>query len=205
MAPSPLGPPTDRPTLSGIPSGPASSKASETAQEHARGAEASSRRSLNAQIMHASLEVSIQAGNDAQTLLFRTAIDRINEALAPELGENALQTAAASQDNSPEATAERILSFVTGFFDAYAAQRPDDNPEQVARDFVELVRGGFEQGFGEARDILDGLGVLGGDIESGIARTYELVQKGFDDFLSGLLAPAEPADDAAGAADEPAS
>jgi hypothetical protein len=189
--PAPLtGPAADRPTLSGTPSGPASDKASEVAQSRAHGAEASARRSLNAQILRASMEVSIKAGDDAQALLFRSAIDRINEILGPELGADAIQNAAANQDNSAEATAGRILSFATGFFDTYAAQRPGDDPEQVARDFVDLIRGGFEQGFNEARDILQGLGVLGGEVESGIMKTFELVHKGLDDFLASKLPPA---------------
>ncbi|MFA7607212.1 MAG: DUF5610 domain-containing protein [Rhodocyclaceae bacterium] len=187
---SPLtGPAADRPPLT-PPSGPASSKASEVAHSHARGAEASARRAQNAQIMQASLQVSLKSGNDAQALLFRSAIDAINEHLAPVMGNNAIQNAAASQDNSAEATAGRILDFATGFFDAYAAQRPNDDPEQVARDFVDLIRGGFEKGFGEARDILSGLGVFAGDVESGVMKTHELVHKGLDDFLASKLPPA---------------
>jgi len=59
----------------------------------------------------------------------------------------------------------------------------------VARNFVDLIRGGFEQGFGEARDILSGLGVLGADspVEQGINQTYALVMKGYDDFLATKL------------------
>lgn len=142
---------------------------------------------LNIQIIQASLEVSINAGNDSQALLFRSAIDNLNEVLAPELGENAIQNAAKQQDNSPEATADRILKFATGMFDAYAAQHPDKDRETLANDFVDLIRGGFEKGFKEAADILDGLGVLQGDVESGINKTYDLVQKGLDDFLTSLL------------------
>ena len=42
---------------------------------------------------------------------------------------------------------------------------------------------------GEAADILKGLGVMGegSSIASGIGKTYELVQKGYDDFLSSKL------------------
>jgi len=182
------GPAADRPTLS-PPSGPASSKASEVAQERAYGAAASARRTQNVQILQASMEVSIKAGDQSQALLFRSAIDAINQQLAPTLGENAIQNAATSQDNSPDATAERILGFATGFFEAYAAQRKGDDPEQVARDFVSLIRGGFETGFNEARDILTGLGVFSGEVESGVMRTFELVHKGLDDFLAGKLPP----------------
>ena len=45
-----------------------------------------------------------------------------------------------------------------------------------------------------ARDVLDGLKVLGGDIASGIQQTYELVQKGYDDFLASKLPAASSPD-----------
>lgn len=121
-------------------------------------------------------------------LLYRSAIDSINEHLAPELGPNAIQ-AAMQQDNSPEATAERILSQSTAFFDAYARQHPNKDPEQLLNDFVEVIRGGFEKGYAEAVDILSGLGVMeeGSPIAAEINKTFELVQQGYDDFLSSRL------------------
>lgn len=148
----------------------------------------SARDQLNVQILEASAKVSLKAGDQSQALLFRGAIERINELLSPTLGPDAIQ-AKMSEDNSPEATAERILSLSTGFYDAYAAQRPDDNPEEVAKDFVNLIRGGFEKGFSEAQEILQGLKVFSGDIETGIMKTFELVNKGYDDFLASKLNP----------------
>lgn len=122
-------------------------------------------------------------------LLYRSAVEHLNAVLQPELGANAIGRAM-GQDNSAEATAGRILSMSTGFFDAYAARYPDKDPETIARDFVALIRGGFEKGYAEAKDILTGLNVLGegSDIAAGIAKTYELVQKGFDDFLTTKIA-----------------
>lgn len=141
---------------------------------------------LNAGIV-ATLDVNISAGKDAQGLVWRAALDKINELLAGETGENVLQKAADEQDNSAEATAKRILDGATAFYDAYAKQHPDKDPETLAKDFTELVRGGFEKGFNEAKDILKGLKVLEGDVESGIQKTYDLVSKGFDDFLKSKL------------------
>jgi hypothetical protein len=138
---------------------------------------------LNVSILQASAQVSISAGDQPQALLFRSAIDRINDLLASELGPNAIQNAAVSQDNSPEATAGRILSLSTGFYDSYARQHPGEDPEQVAQNFVDVIRGGFERGYNEARNILEGLGVFAGEVRSGVERTFELVQKGYDDFL----------------------
>lgn len=152
--------------------------------------EPSLRHQQNVQILQASMDVSIQSGDSSLALLYRTAIDRINEILGPELGPNAIGNVS-SQDNSPEGTAGRILALSTALYDAYAARHPDTDPETLARDFVALIRGGFETGFNEAKDILDGLGVLGEDspVASGIQKTYELVMKGYDDFLASKLAP----------------
>lgn len=144
----------------------------------------------NKQILQASMDVSIKSGGSSLALLYRTAIDHINLELEPELGPNAIGSAPADMF-TPEATAGRILSLSTAFFDAYAAQpkNKDLDSETVARNFVDLIRGGFERGFGEARDILGGLGVLGADspIKQGINQTYALVMKGYDDFLASKL------------------
>ena len=144
---------------------------------------------LNGQILQASLQVSLKSGNDGLALLYRSAVEHINNVLAPEFGPDAINNAM-GQDNSAEATAGRILSMSTGFYEAYAARYPGKDPETVARDFVQLIRGGFEKGFAEAKDILGGLNVLGegSSIAAGIAKTYELVQKGYDDFLQTKLA-----------------
>jgi hypothetical protein len=148
------------------------------------------------QILQSSFSVSISAGDQPQTLLFRSAIERINELLEPELGANALQNLASSQDNSPEATAGRILSFSTGFYDMYAKQHPGEDPEKVATDFVNVIRRGFEKGFNEAKNILQGLQVFGGDIAAGVMKTHELVTKGYDQFLADKLAALKPAEGA---------
>ncbi len=158
--------------------------AEKTAQTRPEG----QRDTLNRQILEASLEVSMRAGDDSMALLYRSAIDSINEVLAPELGPDAIGQAM-GQDNSPEGTGGRILSMSTAFFDAYAAQHKNDDPEDVVRNFVQLIRGGFEQGFNEASNILSGLGVLGegSAIAEGIQKTFTLVQKGYDDFLASKL------------------
>jgi len=170
--------------------------------EEARAAKAQGEPSLhqqqNVQILQASMDVSIQSGDASLALLYRTAIDRINEFLGPELGPDAI-AGASGQDNSPEGTAGRILALSTALYDAYAARHTDKDAETVARDFLALIRGGFEAGFGEARDILSGLGVLGegSPVASGIQKTYELVMKGYDDFLASKLAPPAAEDGAA--------
>nr|WP_314629418.1 DUF5610 domain-containing protein [uncultured Janthinobacterium sp.] len=138
---------------------------------------------LNASIMQASLNVSIGAENEPLALLYKTAITNINEALKGQYGDDAIQNAA-SQDNSAEATANRIVSLSTGFFDAFKKQNPDLDDDAALSKFMDTISGGMEKGFKEARDILGGLKVLGGDIAGNIDKTYELVQKGYADFVA---------------------
>ncbi len=167
---------------------PAQGTVLDEAQKTAASSPQGQRAQLNTQILQASMDVSISAGNNSMALLYRTAIDSINEQLAPELGPNALQ-GAMGQDNSAEATAGRILSQSTAFFDAYARQHPNEEPEDVLRNFVGIIRGGFEKGYSEAASILSGLGVMGegSTVAAEIGKTFELVQKGYDDFLQTRL------------------
>ena len=138
---------------------------------------------LNASIMQASLNVSIGSENEPLALLYKTAITNINEALQGQYGDDAIQNAA-SQDNSAEATASRIVSLSTGFFDAYKKQNPGLDDDTALSKFMDTISGGMEKGFKEARDILGGLKVLNGGIASNIDKTYELVQKGYADFIA---------------------
>ena len=166
-----------------------SSEALEDAQKTAATSSQGQQNLRNSQILQASLQVSIQAGSDSLALLYRTAVDEINNVLAPDLGPDAIQNAM-SQDNSAQATAGRIVGLSTAMFNAYAARYPDKDMEVVAKDFVNVVRGGFEQGYKEAEDILNSLGVLsaGSPVAEGISQTFALVQKGYDDWLANKLA-----------------
>jgi hypothetical protein len=49
---------------------------------------------------------------------------------------------------------------------------------------VETLQKGVDQGFKEARELLDGLKVLNGDIASNIDKTYDLVRQGYTDFIA---------------------
>lgn len=142
-----------------------------------------SRLQLNAAILQASMNVSLSSQSDPLALVYKSAITGINEALQADFGDNAVQNAA-SQDNSAEATAQRIVSLSTGFFDAFKKQNPGMDNDAALEKFMGTITGGMEKGFGEARDILKGLNVLQGDIAGNIDKTYELVQKGYADFLA---------------------
>lgn len=148
---------------------------------------------LNASILQASASVAIGAQNEPLALLYKSAITSINEKLQAEFGDNAIENAVA-QDNTPEGTAERIVSLSTGFFEMFKKQHPGEDEDALLTQFMDTIRGGFETGFNEAKDILKGLNVLGGDIASNIDKTYELVQKGYADFQAAHTR--KPEDDA---------
>ncbi|WP_417222380.1 DUF5610 domain-containing protein [Amphritea sp.] len=137
----------------------------------------------NQAILEASLEVSISSGNDSLALLYRTAVNELNNVLEADLGASSIQQAYDSGlDVTPEATAERIVSLSAAFFSSYQEQHPEMDSQTQAQSFVDIISGGINQGFAEARDILEGLQVLDGDIAANIDKTYELVQ----DKLSAL-------------------
>jgi len=138
---------------------------------------------LNVSILHESASVSLNSENDPLALVYKSAITSINEQLEADFGPDAIQNAA-GQDNSPEGTAGRIVSLSTAFFSAFQQQHSELEGDDALNRFMDTIKGGIEKGFKEARDILQGLKVLGGDIASNIDKTYELVQKGLDAFAS---------------------
>jgi Domain of unknown function (DUF5610) len=143
--------------------------------------------SLNASIVE-SAQVSIGAKDESLALLLKTAIDKINEALAPELGEDAIQQAVDSGlDVSPEATAERIVGLSTAFYGAFKEQNPNNDELSSLDNFLKTIGGGIDKGFEQARDILESLKVLEGDVASNINETYDLVQDKLAAFKTMIL------------------
>jgi len=143
----------------------------------------------NAIILQAQLDVSLSSGNNSLALLYKTALQSLGEALEPTLGANAIEQIQqrGTEYYTPEATAERIVQLSTGFFERYRTHHPDQELEQQLDDFLELIGGGVDKGFAEAREILQGLDVLQGGIADNIDKTYELVFAGYDQFRSAVL------------------
>ncbi|MBL4743708.1 MAG: DUF5610 domain-containing protein [Cycloclasticus sp.] len=142
------------------------------------------KRQLNAAILEST--ISVTAADSPNALVLKAALEGINEVLSATLGagDNAIQDAYDSGlDVSPEATAGRIVSLSTAFFSSYQVQHPGLEQGDALQSFTALIREGIDKGFSEARDILDGLSVLEGDIASNIDKTYDLVQLGLDSFL----------------------
>jgi hypothetical protein len=139
----------------------------------------------NASILQANLNASVNAGNESMALLYKTAIEGINDVLKAEFGDNAIQNAYDSDlDISTEGTADRIVSMSTAFFSIYREQNAEMSDEEAAKSFAEIIGGGVDTGFADAREVLDGLNVLEGDIASNIATTFDLVQEGLLAFVN---------------------
>ena len=154
---------------------------------------------LNVSIVQASLTVSLNSSNDPLSVVLKTALTGINEALQADFGDNAIQNAA-SQDNTPQGTASRIVSLSTAFYDAFKQQHAGEDADTVLNKFMDTLKSGVDKGFKEARDLLDGLKVLNGDVATNIDKTYDLVQQGYADFVTAQKAQSAGATTDSGAA-----
>ncbi|KGJ96842.1 DUF5610 domain-containing protein [Colwellia psychrerythraea] len=144
----------------------------------------SQKKQLNAAIIESSLKFSNTIGDQPLSLVLKTALQGINEALKAGGVESNVEDAFESGvDFSPEATAERIVAFSTQFLASYREQHPEMGEEESLTAFVDIISGGIEQGFAEAKDILGGLNVFAGDIATNIDKTYQLVQDGLQSFI----------------------
>ena len=87
-------------------------------------------------------------------------------------------------DFSPEATANRIVEFATGFFGQYQANNEGAEEGEQVEGFVAMIKGAVEEGFAGAQEMLEGLGEIDPDVQGGIDKTFDLVMKGIDDWAS---------------------
>lgn len=139
---------------------------------------------LNASILESTIKYEGSIANQPQSLLLKTALEGINEALkALGVDKTIEQSTDEGLDVSPEATADRIVAFSTNFFPLYLKQNPEMEEQEALSKFIEVIGGGIEQGFSEAKEVLTGLNVLEGEVASNIEKTYELVQQGLTNFV----------------------
>lgn len=76
------------------------------------------------------------------------------------------------------------MSISTGFFELFKQQHPGESEADVLKNFMSVIGSGVDTGFKEALVILQGMGVLKGDIARNIDKTYALVQKSYADFAA---------------------
>lgn len=170
-------------------SGPVGQQVSELAHEKKTGniqapISVTNKKLLNAAILESTLKYEGSVANQPQALLLKTALEGINEALKALGVEKTVEKSVdEGLDVSPEATADRIVAFSTNFFPLYLKQNPEMDEQEALTKFTDIISGGIDQGFEEAKEVLTGLNVLEGDIASNIQKTYELVQKGLAGFV----------------------
>lgn len=99
--------------------------------------------------------------------------------LAEKLGVPAGSLSGMRDDYTPEKVAGRILGFIEQRLQSEAAAGAD--PAKLDK-LLSQARDGVEKGFAEARKILDGMGVLKGQVASDIDDTYKRIQDGFGDL-----------------------
>jgi len=93
-----------------------------------------------------------------------------------------LSSIAGETDTSAEATAQRILGGVTGYiFGAFRLSRGELGAGDIDEFEREALRG-FERGLGQARELIEGLGALTGDLDADISETARLVRDGIRSF-----------------------
>jgi hypothetical protein len=92
-----------------------------------------------------------------------------------------------SIDTSPDATADRIVNFALQFFSKYSENNGLANDEEGRRQFADFIGSAINKGIGEARDILQGLQVLSGNVNNQIDETADIISRRLEDFVANGL------------------
>lgn len=172
-----------------VPSTTVKAKAERTERSEQRKTRAEFAAESDAVVLKASLEAT---GSDAAqkrgksergeslynslSLTARQIVDKINEQLKVALPEGVQSLS--PEEVTPEATAERIVSGVTAFFEVYAKQNSNLSGDELVDSFISEVTRGVNQGYGDAVKILEGIGAF--DVEGvrdGVERTRTLIDE----------------------------
>ncbi|BAU75175.1 hypothetical protein ppKF707_1675 [Metapseudomonas furukawaii] len=101
----------------------------------------------------------------------------LSNRLAERLGLEPGALSGKASDYTPDKVAERIIGFIDQRLRSEAANGAA--PEKL-QGLLDQARAGVQQGFEEARKILDGLGVLEGKVASDVDDTFSRIQSGLD-------------------------
>jgi hypothetical protein len=115
--------------------------------------------------------------------------------LADKLGLKAGDLNGKASDFTPDKVSDRIVGFVGGVLKSKAA---DGAAPAELQDMLDKMRKGVEDGFAEAKKILDGLGVLGGKVAADIEETFNKITAGLDKLGESLGLPAAGSDTSTG-------
>lgn len=129
-----------------------------------------SRRQASESGSHDKAAIGLLTPEKTQALLNREIADKLQQRFKAEGVElKGLQ----AEDYTPEKVSERILGFVSPRILA-------GEDQQQQSELMAQARKGIEQGFAEAREILDSLDVLNGKVKDDVDSTYDLIQQGLE-------------------------
>ncbi len=130
--------------------------------------------------MTESLSLSITDGNRTLDILYERTISAIEVEIEEISQKNPLVASyleGGNIDYSPEATADRIVNFATSFFEVHRARHENLSDEEALGSYMNVIGDAIDKGFSEAREILDSLNVLQGEVKENIDTTYDLIQE----------------------------
>lgn len=127
-------------------------------------------------------------------LTYKAAIEKINEIMASEFGEEQAISVEKLQEQgseywNAENTASRIVQGATSFFASYQERHADEDLATQLDGFMNLIGGGIDSGFADAKGILEGLNVFQGNVSGTFEQTYAEVQKQLNAFREQILGP----------------
>lgn len=137
--------------------------------------------SENSSVTSTNVDLNFSDLYKSLTITSKQIVDKLNDILKNKLP-NGLQSLK-PEDVTPEASAENVVRGVTSMFTAFAKQNADLAPEELVKKFLEEAKKGVEQGYGDAKKVLQSLGALEIDgVENGISQTRELILQKLDKF-----------------------
>lgn len=123
-----------------------------------------------------SIDLNFQDLYKSLSITSKQIVDKLNEYLKADLpdGVQSLKP----EDVTPEATADRIVSGATAFFDVFAKQNSDLSGEELLNKFLETIKAGISKGYDDATGILQDLGAFDVEgVKDGVEKTKSLIDE----------------------------
>ena len=135
------------------------------------------------------VEISLSADMKVETangIMLDSVVEQINKVIQ-EAGIDLKMEEASGVDMSSEATAKRIVHFATGFLDAYRKNHAGETDVVQVKGFMSLTRMAIEEGFQNARNILEDIAELSKTIDENVNQTFALTQQFLQAFQQAEL------------------
>lgn len=134
---------------------------------------------------NSSSDLGVNSLSKSLTLSAKEIVSKLNELLKEKFPEGI--ESLKPEDVTPEKTSDNIVSGITAMFSAYAKSNEDLEPEELISRFMAAARKGVDQGYGEASNILEGLGAFEFEgVKDGIEKTKSLIEEKLKAFETSL-------------------